>query len=85
MRWRGVHRGFLLTSSIREFLMTENQTDRVWLMPQKFWSATKEMSVDETERLVEHLMLLSAAQDFESLRKFDFIFVGQPDFRRPAA
>lgn len=65
--------------------MVANQIDRVWLVPQRFWSATKEMSADETERLMEHLMVLSAAQDFESLRKFDFIVVEKPPLTRSAA
>jgi hypothetical protein len=65
--------------------MVTNQFDRVWLVPQKFWSATKEMSAEETEKLMEHLMFLSAIRDFESLRKFDFIVVGKPPLSRSAA
>jgi len=65
--------------------MVTNQIERVWLVPQRFWSATKEMSVEETERLIEHLMHLSTIRDFESLRKFDFIVVGTPPLSRSAA
>ena len=61
--------------------MMANQIDRVWLVPQRFWSATKEMSVEETERLIKHLMYLSRIHDFESLRKF----VGKPQLSRSAA
>jgi hypothetical protein len=57
--------------------MDTNETERIWLVPPKFWSATKRMSTEETERLFEQLMSLSVAQDFESLRKFDFIVVGR--------
>ena len=57
--------------------MLTSHKERVWLVPQRFWSATKEMSVEETERLIEHLMFLSEVRDFESLRKFDFIVVGK--------
>jgi hypothetical protein len=64
--------------------MATNQLDRVWLVPQKFWSATKEMSAEEAESLIEHLMFLSVARDFESLRKFDFIVVGKSPFSRAA-
>lgn len=39
--------------------MLTNQMDRVWLVPQRFWPATKKMSAEETERLIEHLMHLS--------------------------
>ena len=65
--------------------MMANQIDRVWLVPQRFWSATKEMPVEETERLIEHLMYLSTIHDFESLRKFDFIVVEKPPLSRSAA
>jgi hypothetical protein len=58
--------------------MTLNQADRVWLLPQKFWSATKEMPAEEIDTLMERLMFFSAARDFESLQKFDFIVVGNP-------
>ena len=65
--------------------MVMNQIERVWLVPQRFWSATKEMSVEGTERLIEHLMYLSTIHDFESLRKFDFIIVGKLPLSRRAA
>lgn len=62
--------------------MMTNQADRVWLVPQRFWSATKGMSAEETEKLMEHLMCLSVARDFESLRKFEFIVVGNDHLDR---
>jgi len=65
--------------------MISNQADRVWLLPQKFWSATKEMPTEEIESLVERLMVFSAARDFESLQQFDFIVVGNPHLDRNAA
>ena len=58
--------------------MMPNQADRVWLLPPKFWSATKEMPAEEIESLMERLMDCSASRDFESLEKFDFIVVGNP-------
>jgi hypothetical protein len=68
-----------------ERFMLTSHTDRVWLAPQRFWSATKEMSVEETERLFEHIMFLSEVRDFESLRKFDFIVVGEVELNRNAS
>ena len=56
--------------------MMPNQQERIWLVPQKFWSATKQMSSEEIENLIERLMRLSAARDFDSLQQFDFIVVG---------
>lgn len=64
--------------------MVPNQTDRVWLLPQKFWSATKEMPPEEVEALMERLMIFSAARDFESLQKFDFVVVGKPHINNAA-
>jgi hypothetical protein len=64
--------------------MLPNQTDRIWLLPQKFWSATKEMPAEEIDNLMERLMVFSAARDFESLQKFDFIVVGNPHFNDAA-
>jgi hypothetical protein len=57
--------------------MVTNQVDRVWLVPQKFWSATKGMSAEETEKLVDRLMSLSEVGDFATLQKFDFIVIGK--------
>ena len=65
--------------------MLTSHTDRVWLVPQRFWSAIKEMSVEETERLIEHLMFLSEVRDFESLQKFDFIVIGKVKLNRNAS
>jgi hypothetical protein len=65
--------------------MTTKQTDRVWLVPQKFWSATKQMSLEEKELLVERLMFLSSVRDFDSLRKFDFIVIENAELGHKAA
>ena len=64
--------------------MMTNHADRVWLLPQKFWSATKEMPAEEIENLMERLMIFSAARDFEALQKFDFIVVGDPHVNNAA-
>ena len=64
--------------------MMPNQADRVWLLPQKFWSATKEMPAEEIENLMDRLMVFSAARDFKSLQKFDFIVVGNPHINSAA-
>ena len=58
--------------------MVTERTDRVWLNPPKFWAATKQMSREEAEKLVEKLMSLSEIGDFETLQKFDFIVIGKP-------
>ena len=65
--------------------MMPNQADRIWLIPQKFWSATKQMSAEEIESLIERLMGLSIARDFDSLQQFDFIVVGDSILHSNAA
>jgi hypothetical protein len=62
-----------------------NQAERIWLVPQKFWSATKQMSAEEIETLIERLMRLSLARDFNSLQQFDFIVVGNSRLHSNAA
>lgn len=62
--------------------MLVKRTDRVWLHPPKFWAATKQMSEEEAEKLVEQLMSLAEVGDFETLQKFDFIVIGEPKLRR---
>jgi hypothetical protein len=64
--------------------MPLKEPEHVWLVPQKFWAATKEMPGEDVEKLVERLMSLSAARDFDSLQKFDFIVIGDVDFNRSA-
>jgi len=65
--------------------MVTEQKDRVWLIPQKFWSATKQMSAEEADKLVEHLVSLSELRDFQALEKFDFIFIGKPGVEQQEA
>ena len=56
--------------------MVTNSSERVWINPPKFWAATKQMSTEEAEKLVEKLMSLSEVGDYETLQKFDFIKIG---------
>jgi len=56
--------------------MVTSSTDRVWINPPKFWAATKQMSPEEADKLVDKLMSLSEIGDFEALQKFDFIAIG---------
>jgi len=63
--------------------MVTNRTDRVWINPPKFWAATKQMSPEEADKLVEKLVSLSEIGDFETLQKFDFIAIGPTLKPRP--
>ena len=61
--------------------MVTNSSERVWINPPKFWAATKQMSKEEAEKLVEKLMSLSEVGDYETLQKFDFIKIGSASAR----
>jgi hypothetical protein len=66
-------------------MMTAAVADRIWLNPQKFWAATKGMSEQEVERLIEDLMYLAEMRNFEALGRFDYILIGMPTIDRRVA
>ena len=66
-------------------MMTAAVADRIWLNPQKFWAATKGMSEQEVEQLIDDLMYLAEARNFEALQRFDYIMIGMPTVNRRAA
>ena len=49
---------------------------RVWLVPQKFWAATRNMQPEQADRLLEKVSELAERKETEALRQFDFIIVG---------
>ena len=51
-------------------------SDRIWFHPAKFWAATRGMSQEEADRLLNEVMALAIIRDFDTLRKFPFISVG---------
>jgi hypothetical protein len=55
-----------------------NQRERIWFFPDKFWQATKGMPSDEVNQLMEEVERHAAAKDLEALRKYPFVFVGDP-------
>jgi hypothetical protein len=52
--------------------------NRIWFFPDKFWRATKEMPADEAAELMEKVEALAAAGNLQELRKYPFVFVGDP-------
>ena len=52
--------------------------ERIWFFPNKFWAATKGMSAEEISRLMEEVEKLAEAKDVEALKKYPFVFVGDP-------
>ncbi len=51
-------------------MMTAAVADRVWLNPQKFWAATKGMTQEEIEHLLDDLMYLAETREFPGARAF---------------
>ncbi len=52
--------------------------ERIWFFPNKFWAATKGMPAEEANRLMEEVEKLAEAKDVEALKKYPFVFVGDP-------
>ena len=52
--------------------------DRIWFFPDKFWRATKGMPAEEVSKLMEEVERYAAARDVEALKKYPFVFVGDP-------
>lgn len=49
---------------------------RVWLIPQKFWAATRNMQQEQADSLLQKVEELAEREETEALRQFDFIIVG---------
>ena len=57
---------------------TENARKRIWFFPHKFWQATKGMTQDEKAQLMSEVEQQAEAKNFDALRKYPFVFVGDP-------
>ena len=55
-----------------------NHRERIWFFPNKFWAATKDMPEEEKNRLMEEVERYAEAKDIEALKKYPFVFVGDP-------
>jgi hypothetical protein len=60
-------------------------SDRIWFLPQRFWTATKGLPKEEVDRLMEDIFHLSERRDLEALRRYDFIEIGTSYLYRKAA
>lgn len=56
--------------------------DPIWFNPPKFWAATKQMSREDADKLLDKVIFLARIRDLEALRRFDFVSIG-PHRRRP--
>ncbi len=52
--------------------------ERIWFFPDKFWQATKNMPKDEATNLMAEVERYAEAGDVQALRKYPFVFVGDP-------
>jgi hypothetical protein len=61
-----------------DYIAETNQRERIWFFPDKFWQATKGMPKDEVSKLMEEVETYAEAKNVEALRKYPFVFVGDP-------
>lgn len=64
-------------------LATDNSSEsdarnRIWFFPHKWWQATKGMSKEDIADLMARVEQEAANQNFDALKKYPFVFVGDP-------
>jgi len=55
---------------------------RVWLLPHIYWNVTKGMPQSEIDVLMREVERLAEAQDYDALRNYPFIYIGESCHRR---
>jgi len=55
-----------------------DRRNRIWFFPHKFWATTKGMPQDQVSSLMAEVERLAEAGDAQALRKYTFVFVGDP-------
>jgi hypothetical protein len=53
--------------------MTSANPEPIWFNPLKFWAATRNMSPQQVDSLMDTLFFLAEIRNLEALSKFDFI------------
>lgn len=66
-------------------LVNQDQRNRIWFFPSKFWAATKGMPAEEVNRLMAEVESYAEAKNVEALKKYPFVFVGDPYKDEPSA
>ena len=56
--------------------MTPADLEPIWFNPPKFWAATRGMSAQQVDALMDTLFYLAEIRILDALRKFDFIGIG---------
>jgi len=49
--------------------------DRIWFNPPKFWAATRDLPREQTDLIMQQVLMLAEARDLQALSQFDFISV----------
>ncbi len=62
----------------RRMSVTSEYPERIWFYPPKFWAATRGMSQQQIDELKDKLTRMAEEKDFNGLRQFDFIYIGNP-------
>lgn len=60
-----------------------SQREPIWFNPPKFWEATRNMSKDEADRLIDQVFQLAEAGKLDELRTYEFIGIGRSYLRQP--
>ena len=68
--------------SVADHPVEVNQRERIWFFPDKFWQATKHMPPEQAEALMQEVERYAAAKDVQALKKYPFVFVGDPYKKR---
>ena len=58
--------------------MTSENRERIWFNPPKFWAATKRMSKEDADQLMDRVVVMAEKRELEALRQYDFVSVGNP-------
>lgn len=56
--------------------MTAAEPEPIWFNPPKFWAATRDMSPQQVDSLMDTVFFLAEIRNLDALRKYDFIGIG---------
>jgi hypothetical protein len=65
-------------NSVADSKVEANRRERIWFFPDKFWRATEHMKPEEVATLMAEVERCAEVRDVEALRKYPFVFVGDP-------
>lgn len=64
--------------SVSDSTVEVNARERIWFFPHKWWQATKGMTKDEIALLMAQVEQDAENKNLEALKKYPFVFVGDP-------